>query len=858
MYEKYDAFLNEEANSNSNIPKQKKTTKTKVIHDQVVKEKFKVTPWPELQETVILAFDTEYQFNEAESCNEVLCYTFSISHGSRSCDGYIPVGSSMRKDRLTFERFVIKCIEHAIESEVLATYPSHLFIVAHFLKADIFNFDKAFDGVAAHLSGIRKTVVSLDSAYGIDVESIKAQRVDKEPLKVRTKSRNTKYIYIKCYDTMLLTPAGKSLSEVGELIDLPKLDIPPPFSIERMKEYQEKDIEGFKEYAIRDAVIARMYIKRVIEFCSLNGLKKLPVTVGSMAVSLFKTNTPESFDLDSVFGYQVKRYERWNTEKQQMHTLHRRMPETMRLLQEQLAISTFHGGRNEAFWLGLTPEQDFNDFDIPSCYTAAMIGLREIDYDSSYQIKDAEGLIGDQCSLALVEFSFPEGTLYPSLPVRIDSGLVYPLSGESFCTGHELEVAIAQNAKIKVKEGMVFPWKNDDRIFESYVSKVRDKRNSFDKGSFDELLWKELGNSLYGKLAQGLRGKNGFDIESGLSNQLPYTALTNPFFATYVTGLARAMLSEILHAIPREYEVISVTTDGFLTNAPLADIPLNGPICNRFNDLYSRICPPESKNVLLEQKHGARQLICMKTRGQVTVKPMEGQKEVLAKAGVRPPQSCLDHNQYMIDLYRNRTSGDTIDASHLRSTRSMYLGRSDMIMEKKTQRLNLEFDFKRDIDQVGSYSADNWEHIGATTKPFKTVQDIEFARASFTGFRSNRCLKEEKDIEDFMDYLAMQKARKDKAVKIQSEESSDGLLIRLFLRFYTRSLLGLDSSVMNSKEMAKWLNDKGYAISPEQVRSAKRSRLIEGAVPRTDKSIRCLKMLLERFSDANLDILFDI
>lgn len=80
-------------------------------------------------------------------------------------------------------------------------------------------------------------------------------------------------------------------------------------------------------------------------------------------------------------------------------------------------------------------------------------------------------------------------------------------------------------------------------------------------------------NSCYGKLAQSLRPKRSFDIQAGYSTQLPPSTLTNPFFAAYTTGLARALL-EMLHNIPDDKVVVSVTTDGFLTNAELHEIDL--------------------------------------------------------------------------------------------------------------------------------------------------------------------------------------------------------------------------------------------------------------------------------------------
>ncbi|HCE2310191.1 TPA: hypothetical protein NGT30_002513 [Vibrio parahaemolyticus] len=858
MFDKYENLLSSVA-TESSTPQPAQDSKSerakkKKLHKKAKVKKHKIPKWPPLEEIPIFSFDSEYQFNPVTNSNEVLCYTFDISLRGDNFSGFISVDNN---ERLHWDEFVVRSVEAAIDAGVLPTYPTHMYMAAHYTKADVFNFKDAFENVGVHLSGMRKTVVSLEHSYGVDLEAVMRQRIDKEPIKIRTRSRNSKHIFIRFYDTMLLSPNGKSLADIGELVGLPKLEIPEPFSIERMREYKEKDPQGFKEYALRDAVIARRFMEKMIAFCVDNGIGKLPLTVGSMAVTLFKKSLPDDVDINSLFGYRIKSKEVWNPEKGNVLTFKRRQPMLERLLLEQFAILSYHGGRNEAFWMGLTPKGAYYDLDIPSCYTASMIGIREIDYSSSRETRNVHELLGDKCAFALVDFSFPEGTRYPCLPVRMDSGLMYPLSGESFCTGHELEVALNMGVELHSVRGFVFPWKDDTRIFEHFVSHVRNERNKYPKGSFEERLWKEIGNSLYGKLAQGLRGKNAFDVESGLSKSLPYTSLTNPYFAAYTTGLARAVLSEMLVTIPENYDVISVTTDGFLTNSPLESVSLNGPLCQRFNSHYSRICESEEQGKLLELKHAANQLICMKTRGQLTVEPMVGYAPVLAKAGIRPPRDCRDHNQYMVDLYRKRTPECTIDASHLTPLRSMYLERRDMVTEEKSQRLNMEFDFKRLPVNALMFDAGGWEHIGSPTKPFYTLEEFDFTRAVFKGFRENHCLKTVNDLELFEDFYAMRRASRSKAINIQYGETSDELLIRIFLRFYTNSLLGLDASELNATQLSLWLSEHGYKVTPEKVRSAKRSKLVEGAVPRTARSIRCEKLLALRFPSADLNCLFE-
>jgi hypothetical protein len=59
--------------------------------------------------------------------------------------------------------------------------------------------------------------------------------------------------------------------------------------------------------------------------------------------------------------------------------------------------------------------------------------------------------------------------------------------------------------------------------------------------------------------------------------------------ASHTTGFIRAVVSEILASAPSNRSVISVTTDGFLTDATEAELDLTGPVCSRFNKLCQLI-----------------------------------------------------------------------------------------------------------------------------------------------------------------------------------------------------------------------------------------------------------------------------
>ena len=137
-------------------------------------------------------------------------------------------------------------------------------------------------------------------------------------------------------------------------------------------------------------------------------------------------------------------------------------------------------------------------------------------------------------TVACVDFEFPPGTRFPSLPVDAGAcGLIYPLKGTTTVPGPELVVALSQGARIIVRAGVVAPWldPNSRRPFVDYAGLVNRTRASYPKGSPLELLAKEAGNSLYGKTGQGVGGmktepanRRVFDSRSGESRPLPPAA----------------------------------------------------------------------------------------------------------------------------------------------------------------------------------------------------------------------------------------------------------------------------------------------------------------------------------------------
>ncbi|EGR0636828.1 hypothetical protein E5T98_18310 [Vibrio vulnificus] len=809
------------------------------------KEKRKATPF---FERPVIVMDTEYVESECGACNRILSYQFAVLFNGMLSTIILFPDSTKKSGRLALDKCLVKAIEKAIDDGVLPHWPTDIILCAHWLSADLFNFSQAFEQLKTHVKGLRKTVASLDDVYGLDLEKVMSRRIDKEPLQTYSKSGNKKTLYITFYDTMLLAPNGQSLASVGDLLKVPKVEIPEPFSISRMDEFLAAEPEQFAEYAITDAIISARHFERVSYFCQHTlGLKSVPFTIGGIAVKAFVNSLEDKRGYRGLFGFEKVTKEVWPTDRAKPLTITRDVPVTARMTLENFATQCYHGGRNESFIAGPTAIDTWRDYDVPSCYSAITLGLRELAYEQMYMTKDLNDLFGDKCALAWVEFKFPEGTRFPSLAVRSDYGLVFPLSGETHCTGHELEVAYNQGAEITVKQAFVIPWANDKRIFEPFMKWGRERRKSFDKGSFDEKLTKEMLNSCYGKLAQSLRPKTSFDIQAGYSKQLPPSTLTNPFFAAYTTGLARALLGEMLHSIPDDKVVVSVTTDGFLTNATLDEIKLGGVICQRFRDLYHRIDP--SKGEVLELKHQAKQLIGAKTRAQYTVIESEGYEPILAKGGVKVDSMVTDQSAYMVNKYLERQHDDKVDGSYLTPNRIRFLEHKDLMLEKRSIFLNMEYDQKRELVNPKMIDVKGKQHIALETVPHQSLDSMSFTRIRFDHWRKNHCLKSMDDWYDWQERLSMYKANDKREIRLKKAEKSDELMARLFVRFYGHEVCGISKKDITAKALSDWLVSLGYDIKPSLIRGAgpNRAKLVEGAVPVTHSTLKLAKLLVGKF-----------
>lgn len=784
--------------------------------------------------TLHIGFDTEYVFNPETQQNDILSYqSYVVLPDNTGISNIIYPPDSQKKSRLSFKEFLCQTITPLLETGVITKWPGIINIYAHFIRADIASFANFWSDYKILLKGIRGTVSSFKNRYGIDFDEQQERRVKTEQIMFDKRTSPPRCSNVAFIDTLLITPGGMGLAECGELLGLPKLTIPAPYSITNMREYLLGDRAGFEAYALRDAEIAVRYALQVRNFCARElMIDRVPATIGAMAVSRFtKTLKENNMSPEVCLGTHIKTRELWLTEKQAFRTIKNPASVPSRELFETFPINCYHGGRNECFMMGVTPSDHWYDYDLAGAYTTGLLDILTPDYGNIRLSKNPDDYCGHVMGFALVTFRFPESVPYPSLPVRTDQyGLFFPLSGESWATAPEIELALSLGAEMTIHNGIIVPWICDTSphnsestsVFLPFVQQVRENRNRHIKGSLEEKFWKEIGNSLYGKLAQGLRAKTAFDTARGLNRSLPPSSVTQPFFAAHVTGFIRAVAGELMNALPSDSSVVSVTTDGFLTNCPLNKINMSGPLSSRFQSLCDIVDPGSS---MLTCKHEVSQLIAMKTRGQLTYRAIQGKPVVHARAGVKPPADIprSDYNDYMVDLYLNRLPGQTLSRSTLISTREMWLSESDLVSREQDIRLNLEFDFKRQPVQP----AMNEGHLLMFSRPWDNMEEALQQRSLFDDWRQTHTLKTLADWDDWCDFLYCRTVFSDMKLKVGSKRSDD-ILVRLFLRALTQCQWGLmlkDKKSYSCKEVAEWLTSEGYSVTVTDVKNAVRAKI---------------------------------
>jgi hypothetical protein len=800
--------------------------------------------------TLYVGYDSEWV--ERDKHLHVLSYQFYLI----GLGGELSV-VFIANERLALRAMLKVVLKIAMRTGTVLHYPRNIILAGYFLRADLAMLSDFID-FKNDLSNVNGSVATANRPLPIEFE-FDQYSLDKSiscGFYQEARSYSSKITF---YDLPTHAPEKTALSDIGELLGIEKLTVP---NIERMDELRDQQFDLFLEYGIRDAEIVVKYYLHVLNFSqrlldsdSERGF--ISTTAASLAVKLCERTIVESgLDLHETFG--LTRIEsrvfdgergRFVTKKTTVHT-------DARDYHEGFVSKCYHGGINICYYAGATEVDIFTDYDLSGAYTTGLTVIRPFDYDKSFLSKKVKDFLGDVMGFALVYFEFPAKTRYPFLPVTQAGrkSLDFPLKGKSYCTAPELALAYRLGAKITIEHGVIYPWKSDQRIFKPFVQKIRELRKQYKKGSFPEQYAKLIGNSLYGKTGQGVKAKNVFDTRTLQSVKVPETSVTNAAIVSYVTGFVRAVMSEIVCAIPDHRLILNCVTDGILTNAREDEIDLSGELCQRFQSLVGE------GGKMFEVKHEVKQALSIKTRGVATLVHGDNPDvkcEVLAKGSVSPPPDCENVNQYIVDLYFNRVPEQKVMTRPFVSVKDQWVKALDVFRLARETTLNYEYDFKRRPVKRRMVNS----HVAYETVPWNNIEEIEKVQDLLSTWKKKRCIKTLEDFDVWEDYyeshLQLDRVRgRYGRLPIQiTEEGSIGLLKRLFLRAYNKRCWGMDRPLTNSK-LAELMSRIGFTVTEHDAKNGNKGTVYDNLVPCTVLTKPLVKKLKKAIPELDISKIF--
>ena len=510
----------------------------------------------------------------------------------------------------------------------------------------------------------------------------------------------------------------------------------------------------------------------------------------------------------------------------------------------------------------------------------SMIG--KPDWEKIRQIKDLDDLKSfkvDDLAFASVKFEFPPETKFPCLPERTLHGLVFPLKGTSICGIPEIKLALKLNATLEFRDGVYVPTNKDVRIFEEFIVYCITQRQHFkktmEKGNLYEQFWKEMGNSTYGKTAQGLRERRVYDLKEMKAKTLEESDITNPFFASFITSFVRGTLGEILNKLLKTVCVFSVTTDGFLTNATDKQMEQaqTGELCSRMREGRKVL---DADDEILEVKHKVRQPLGWRTRGQATLKPYsdwdktddgynKDSNYVLAKGGITLNRNFekWEQNSEIVKWFLERKPNHAIRFETLVGMKDTWELENDVVPQPNERVLSMEFDWKRKptyvTDKTVKFEGESYTHVYWETGPWGSIDDFLKVRDAMEQYNHGKdtqrhCLKTLSDYNEFREYLESQISLPEKERSWMRKSGGSHQRLRMsVLSGWRRGRCGfvIDESRKRRKpshdDWVQIFEKYGIQCSIKDVENSKRRDFKPHTVPNTDETNEILESMKKEY-----------
>jgi hypothetical protein len=819
----------------------------------------------------IIGFDTEYQSlaevleahsgevnvsDNVEKKNLCLSYQFNAKWKGKEWSGIGYPTNGKRMSIAEFLSWVVSTYPHNGEGKIVC--PNQFVLVCHFSRADLPSFSDFFNKKFRNLLlAIRKTFVTKTKGAPIKI-----------PLRINGRSKHVK---LCIRDTMLLAPTNaKRLEDIGEIIGIPKVKAVTKAHKQNMLGLMKSDFELFEEYALKDAEIARKFAEEVIGISTAKkGKPQIPVTLTTLGISFVKSVWNESgYNANDINGKNPERKRRYHTKQKKWQFFKdNSVHNATRHIFDAFATECYHGGRNEQYIFGAGAPGEWTDYDLASAYPTGMSRIGLPMWSEFKTTTKIDELLKYDLSFAMVKFKHPDHIRFPVFPVNHEGSVAFPKEGISYCCSPEILAAKNLGIQMELQMGLMIPTDSEIRPYFDYITYCIERRNEHDKGSVFNSLWKELANGMYGKLAQGLTKRTGYNISTQEYEQLPPSAITNPFFAAYTTSFCRATLAEILNALPSSVTVCSCTTDGFLSNATDDDIAkaTKGPLCSAYLQSGQRL--RDDLTHPLEIKGRIAQPLGWRTRGQATLQTLSDGKIILAKSSFKPDvETKDDQNEWIINEFANRYYGKIYKFNTLVGVREMIEMEADLYNFEANKRLSMDYDWKRapDMSRLTTRSIRGVEHIYFETIPWNNVDEYAFVKNYWKEYAEQKqlVLKEPSQLTEFRQhYTERMEAPRRKGHNLSKTNTAVKEFKKWFAKAYRNHAYGLPDKSDDSYLSYRKLDEKLVAVGFKGMFLALSNHGGKGAdmpnvVPKTDLLVAVVKILKELFPSFETDKVF--
>lgn len=802
--------------------------------------------------------------------NAVVALGLRFDGNGQSVSRVILASGPDRRNRITLGTALGKIISAALPL-IDGDVPGTITVAMHFGRGDLAAF-RDFADTKRKVDSVRNSFVTTGKPAELDVD-IRSTRVSlppelgaKHPLKVVFR------------DTYLHVPEGhrKSLDAIGEHFGLRKLELPEGYSKADMGRFFREKPGQAEGYLLRDLEITALFYQRLDALYRRVGLTGVPATMASAAVKLFfkalselKDSNGQPIGRDRLLGVERRKQKRYSKARARFTTTTTTELTFARQLFEAAMGLGYHGGRTESYRTGVSrAAMVINDIDACQAYPTAMAGLRLPDYARAFMSTNVDDFTASTLGVAEIEFDTDEELRFPVFGVRTEHGLVFPRHGRTVAGAPEIAAAVHLGVRVRMLQGVVIPWADEEvypyAAFFKMMIALRIELKQDGRDTLESLIVKTIANALYGRTAQAVRQRNVFDSRTGGTRPLPRSPITNAAFAAYTTSLVRAMMAEAMNGVPKDRQVLSVSTDGFTSTATIEEIDTSGPACRVMAENRARL---GGSPAILEYKKHVQQLVLPRSRAAFTAGLLDGHAPILARGSIKVPAGEADANAYLLGLYLDRKADTTVEREDFVPLRQQWEEDGDLVTEKHITRLNLEPDMKRrlvrpEMVEIASGSFAGRQHLSTDSEPYDTVGEMIDTRRWFESWRdaTGRCLKDLSDWEDWQDYLETTRAAEQAGRRsYRTAGGSADALKRQFLRALVRGEWGVGLGARSYRSVAEWLTAAGYKTSEASVKNAKRGSkgagparrgdapLVSHSVACTPKTLELLKAILIEF-----------